>query len=179
MDIFEFSSFLCSRRSVRHYTEDDITNDVLSQILAPTSTIPSAGVLESWDAVIVRDRGMKEALYDASFSQEHILFAPVIAVVCANYIRSMSRFAEEGIMYAIEEATIAATYIMLAAHAAGISSCWTGGFDAVEVREILLLPTHLRPVVLLTLGYASSIPGACERIENSDHFHKEYWDAQM
>ena len=176
MDISEFSSFLCSRRSVRHYTEDDITNDVLSQILAPISTIPSAGALESWDAVIVRDKGVKEILYDASFSQEHILCAPVIVVVCANYIRAMSRFAEEGIMYAIEEATIAATYVMLAAHAAGISSCWTGGFDVVEVREALFLPNHLRPVVLLTLGYASSVPSACERMENSDHFHEEYWN---
>ena len=172
MDISEFSSFLCSRRSVRHYTEDDITDDVLSQILLPTSSIPSAGALESWDAVIIRDKGIKEALYDASFSQEHILTAPVIIVVCANYIRAMSRFAEEGIMYAIEEATVAATYMMLAAHAAGLCSCWTGGFDAVEVRETLLLPNHLRPVVLLTLGYASSIPTACERMENSDHFHK-------
>jgi len=179
MDISKLSSFLRSRRSVRHYTEDDITPEVLSQILAPTSTIPSAGALESWDAVIVRDKGVKEALYDASFSQEHILTAPVILVVCANYIRAMSRFAEQGIMYAIEEATVAATYMMLAAHAAGISSCWTGGFDVTEVREALLLPDHLRPVVLLTLGYASSIPSVCERMENSDHFHKDYWDVHM
>jgi nitroreductase len=87
----------------------------------------------------------------------------------------MSRFAEEGIVYAIEEATIAATYMMLAAHAAGISSCWTGGFDPVEVREILLLPEHIRPIVLLTLGYASSISSACERMDTAEHFHKDYW----
>ena len=176
MDTSEFFSFLATRRTVRHYIERDIPDDVLSHVLATTRTIPSAGALESWDAVIVRDGGMKEALYDASFSQEHILSAPVIIIVCANYIRAMSRFAEEGIMYAIEEATIAATYMMLAAHAAGISSCWTGGFDSMEVRETLLLPEHLRPVVLLTLGYASSIPSACERMDTSEHFHKEYWN---
>ena len=176
MDTSEFSSFLATRRTVRHYAKRDIPEDVLSHVCAITRTIPSAGALESWDAVIVRDEGVKEALYDASLSQEHILSAPVIIIVCANYIRAMSRFAEEGIMYAIEEATIAATYMMLAAHAAGISSCWTGGFDVSEVRETLLLPEHLRPVVLLTLGYAASIPSACERMNNSEHFHKEYWD---
>jgi nitroreductase len=78
-------------------------------------------------------------------------------------------------MYAIEEATIAATYMMLAAHAAGISSCWTGGFDPVEVRETLLLPEHIRPIVLLTLGYASSISSACERMDTAEHFHEDYW----
>ena len=175
MDISELSSFLSTRRSVRHYTKHEIPDDILSQIFATTRAIPSAGALESWDAVVVRDESIKEALYDASFSQEHILSAPVILVVCANYIRSMSRFAEQGIMYAIEEATIAATYMMLAAHAVGISSCWTGGFDPVEVREILLLPEHVRPIVLLTLGYASSIPSACERMDTAEHFHEDYW----
>jgi nitroreductase len=175
MDISEFSSFIANRRTVRHYSERDIPEDVLLQLLGTTKSIPSAGALESWDAVIVRDQSVKEALYDAGFSQEHLLFAPVIVVICANYIRSMSRFAERGIMYAIEEATIAATYIMLAAHAAGISSCWTGGFDPVEVREALGLPQHLRPVTLLTLGYAASIPCACERMNTADHLHEEYW----
>ncbi|MCL2460261.1 MAG: nitroreductase family protein [Euryarchaeota archaeon] len=176
MDISEISSFFATRRTVRHYDEHGIPDDILSHILATTRTIPSAGALESWDAVIIRDEGVKEALYDASFSQEHILSAPVILVVCANYIRSMSRFAEEGIMYAIEEATIAATYMMLAAHSTGISSCWTGSFDPVEVRETLLLPEHVRPIVLLTLGYASAIPSACERMDTSEHFHTDYWN---
>ena len=59
------------------------------------------------------------ALADASFGQPHVGKAPALFVVCANYVRSMSQYGERGILYAVQDATIACTYMMLAAHARG------------------------------------------------------------
>ena len=90
--------------------------------------------------MVVTDEGTRELLADAAFNQEHVKNAPLIFVVCANYVRSMSRYGERGILYAMEDATIAGTYLMLACHAAGLGSCWTGAFDDEMIREILDLP---------------------------------------
>jgi nitroreductase len=101
--------------------------------------------------------------------------APVIFVVCSNYVRSMSRYGERGILYGLEDATIACTYMMLAAHAKSLQSCWTGAFDDDEVRDILSLPQHIRPVSLLAVGKGHPPAQRTERMGIGEHVHRETW----
>lgn len=175
MDSSEFFDFLNTRCSVREYTPDDITDDELSYLLGCAITAPSAGNLEAWDLILVRDPGRKESLSDAAFAQPQVKHAPALFVICANYVRSMSRYGERGILYAVQDATIACTYLMLAAHARRIRSCWVGAFDEDEVREILDLPPHIRPVAMLCLGKGSLPVNLTERMAESEHFHLEHW----
>ncbi|MDD1662910.1 MAG: nitroreductase family protein, partial [Methanomicrobiales archaeon] len=128
-----------------------------------------------WDVVVVTDGEVREALAEAALSQPHIKDAPCVLVVCANYIRAMSRYGERGILYAIQDATIATTYMMLAAHAGGLHSCWTGAFDEEEVKEILDLPGHLRPVVMLAVGRGKIPAERTGRMDLSEHVHHDRW----
>jgi nitroreductase len=175
MDLSEFHRFLACRSSVRQYQDREVPEDLLDEIIAATKNAPSAGNLEAWDVVVVREPGMREAVADAAFKQQHIIDAPVVLVVCGNFVRSMSRYEERGILYALEDGTIAATYMMLAAHAAGLSTCWNGAFDEEELREALALPAHLRPLTLLTLGYAAETPIPPARMDTREHIHHEEW----
>jgi nitroreductase len=95
--------------------------------------------------------------------------------MCANYIRSMSRYGERGILYAIQDATIACTYMMLAAHAGGLQSCWVGAFDEEEVKEVLDLPGHLRPVAMLAVGRGKIPAERTGRMELGEHVHRDSW----
>lgn len=175
MDSSEFHGFLNTRCSVRDYDTEEIGDDEIAYLLDCITTAPSAGNLEAWDVVLVRDPGRKEALSDAALGQPQVMHAPAVFVVCANYVRSMSQYGERGILYAVQDATIACTYLMLAAHAIQIRSCWVGAFDEDEVKEILSLPPHIRPVALLCLGKGRLPPGLTERMPVSEHFHTEKW----
>ncbi len=177
MDPTEFQAFLSSRRSVREYNEPvGTTDEEMDYLLQAASTCPTAGNLEAWDVVIVSDDGQLEALSDAAGGQRQMLDAGCCFVVCANYVRSMSRYGERGILYAVQDATIAATYIMLAAHAIRLQTCWMGAFEEEAVKGVLGLPVHVRPVVLLSVG-AGSIPSkGPERMEPEEHAHYNYWD---
>jgi nitroreductase len=175
MDSSEFLGFLTSRSSVRDYTPETIASEEITYILACGSTAPSAGNLEAWDVVIVTDEDARLELKEAAFEQEHIGQAAVILVVCANYVRSMSRYGERGILYAVQDATIAGTYMMLAAHAKNLHSCWTGAFDEEEVKSILGLPEHIRPVSLLAVGKGHPACALTERMAVADHVHYERW----
>ncbi len=176
MNLSEFDRFLSGRVSVRQYDDREVSDELVHEIIRTTRSAPSAGNLESWDVVIVTEEGQRELLSDAALNQQHVRDAPVTLVICANYVRSMSRYQERGILYALEDASIAATYLMLAAHAAGLGSCWTGAFDDETVREILGLPPHIRPVALLTVGYPKEAPRGPERMTTGEHLHYEYWD---
>ncbi len=175
MNSSDFQNFLMSRSSVREFSDREIDPDDLMYILQCAGTAPSAGNRESWDVVVVSDQGIREDLSDASFGQKHIMDAPVILAISANYVRSMSQYGERGIMYAIEDATIACTYMMLAAHSLGISSCWTGAFEDEAVSEILSLPPHARPVALLAIGYGHLPSCRTGRMPVSEHIHEEIW----
>jgi nitroreductase len=175
MDSSDFFSFLVERSSVRQYLAEDVPEPVVRYLLECASTGPSAGNLESWDVVVVRDPGLKEELCHAALSQEHVREAPLLLVVCANYIRSMSRYGERGILYALEDATIATTYLMLASLAAGLSSCWVGAFDDDQVRTVLDLPYHVRPVSILTLGYGTGKRAPSSRMPLDEHIHEDGW----
>jgi nitroreductase len=175
MDSSEFQGFLTSRSSVREYTPYAITDEEIFYILDCASTAPSAGNLEAWDVVIVTDEDSKMELRDAAYEQEHIRQAAAILVVCANYVRSMSRYGERGILYAVQDAAIACTYMMLAAHAKNLHSCWIGAFDEEGVREILGLPQHVRPVSLLALGRGQVPMTLTERMPSAEHVHRDAW----
>jgi len=175
MDSSEFLAFLSSRASVRDFGPSPLDEATIGTLLRSAQTAPSAGNREGWDAVVVTDGEVREALAEAALSQPHIREAPCVLVVCANYIRSMSRYGERGILYAIQDATIACTYLMLAAHAAGLQSCWTGAFDEDEVKEILDLPGHLRPVVLLAVGKGRIPTERAGRMDLSEHVHHDGW----
>lgn len=175
MDSSEFLGFLTTRSSVREFEKTPLSDGEIKYIVSCASTAPSAGNLEAWDVVVVTDEETRLALADAGYGQEHLTYAPALFVICANYVRSMSRYGERGILYAVQDATIACTYMMLAAHTLGLSSCWTGSFDEDEVREVLGLPQHIRPLVLLAAGkgYPPSVPTG--RMTPEEHVHRDVW----
>jgi nitroreductase len=175
MDSSDFLGFLSGRSSVREYEETPLTEDETGYILSCASTAPSAGNLESWDVVVVTDGETRVALAEAAFGQQHVEDAPTLFVVCANYVRSMSQYGERGILYAVEDATIACTYMMLAAHSRGLHSCWTGAFDEDEVREILGLPPHIRPLAILATGHGHPPGRLAERMDIGEHVHRDEW----
>jgi nitroreductase len=175
MDFSEFLAFLRRRSSVRDYTGETLEQTEIQGILQAASLAPSAGNRESWDVVVVTDHEIREELAQAALEQSHVASAPVVLVVCANYVRAMSRYGERGILYAVQDATIACTYMMLAAHAMQVSSCWTGAFDEASVKEILDLPSHIRPVALLPIGRGKPPIEKSGRLPLQEHVHYNSW----
>lgn len=54
----------------------------------------------------------------------------------------------------IEDASIVATHMMLAAYNAGVDSCWINFFDPEELAQALDLPEEEEILMLLDLGIA-------------------------
>lgn len=54
----------------------------------------------------------------------------------------------------IEDASIVATHMMLAAADAGVDSCWVNCFDPDKLHSLLGLPENEEILMLLDLGYA-------------------------
>ena len=66
-------------------------------------------------------------------------------------------------MYALQDATIAATYAMIAAVDEGLSTVWIGAFDPGKVTAAVGAPPDWIPVAVLPIGYAAESPGSDPR----------------
>lgn len=148
------------RHSVRRYlSERPVEEHQLHAILEMACAAPSAGDLQSYRIVVVRDKAQRERLAEAAEGQEFIAEAPVCIAFCADAGRAGARFGERGSrLYAIQDATIAAAYAQLAVVAAGLGSAWVGYFDQREVTRLLNLGPGLEPVALLSVGFPAELP---------------------
>jgi nitroreductase len=91
--------------------------------------------------------------------QSFIAQAPIILVFFANTGRSARKYGSRGReLYALQDATIAATHAMLAAADQGLGTVWIGAFDPAKVTEAVGTPPDWVPVAIIPIGYAAESP---------------------
>ena len=171
MDVFEA---IKGRRSIRAYMPDPIPNKDLKKILEAAIMAPSAGNLQPWEFVVVRDEKRKKLLARAALGQMFIAEAPVVIVVGANVNRTSWRYGERGEkLYCIQDTAAAIMNLMLAAYALGYGTCWVGAFHDDEVARIVNFPENVRPVAIIPLGRPAEKPTAPSRMSLSEVVHLE------
>ncbi|RLG51818.1 MAG: nitroreductase [Thermoproteota archaeon] len=160
----EFVDVLAARKSVRSYSDRDVPDDAVSFILEAANSAPSAGDLQAYEIVVVRDKSVKAKLARAALGQWFIAEAPVDLVFLANPERSRWRYGSRGErLYCIQDATIAATFAMLAATSLGLGTCWVGAFDDRAVLEAIEAESPLIPVAIISVGYPAEEPRTTPR----------------
>lgn len=156
MDLFEA---IYKRQSIRAYdSERSVSDEKIFKILGAACQAPSAGNIQPWRFVVVRDESLKKALAWAALGQRFIAQAPVVIVVCADLEASERGYGRRGTdLYALQDTAAATQNLLLAAWAEGLGTCWVGAFDEKETAEVLKLPSEIRPVAIIPVGYPSRI----------------------
>ncbi len=167
------------RRSVRRYTREPVSDGLLQRLLEAAQLAPSAGNLQARDFIVVRDLNMKHELAEAAYGQFFISMAPIVLVGCANIARSRTAYGQRAELYAVQDVTIAASYLQLAAEATGVATCWIGAFDEQRVIRALGVPTDVRAVLMLPIGYPDERPSATPRMDRSLLTHNERWGSPL
>jgi nitroreductase len=171
MELFEA---IMNRRSIRKFKEDTLEDELIKKVVEAGIWAPSAGDLQSWDAVVVKDDQTKVKIALAAYVQEFVAKAPVLIVICANKANAGAKYGERGRdLYCIQDASCAALNMMLRAYDLGLGSAWVGAFKEEDVTEVLDLPPHVRPVALIPIGYADEEPETPPRRSFSDVVHNE------
>jgi nitroreductase len=144
----------------------DIARPVIEDILDLARHAPSSMNGQPWHFIVVRDEGTKKGLVEIknthcpvekqAFRADFIQHASVIIVVCVDKRESFDREIENGLL--------AASNILLGAHARGLGSVYMSAHKvddpavAEEIRQALEMPGHMDPISLLPLGYPDERP---------------------
>jgi nitroreductase len=148
----DFYEVVRTRRSVRSYAPDPISDDVLNRVLNAARISPSGMNRQPWKFVLVKDDDLKGKLVSSCGGQAFIAQAPLVVVACGENIH-YNRGGYMGDMSMVVDVTIAMDHLTLAARTEGLGTCWIGLFDNESVKRLLEILKEVNVVALTPLGY--------------------------
>jgi nitroreductase len=170
MDIMEA---IRTRKSVREFLDKPVAEEILDRVMEAARLAPSARNGQEWRFIAVRDRAMRERIAVEAARQPFIGQAAILLACCAETDERMMSCGQ--LAYPIDVA-IAMDHLSLAAVAEGLGTCWIGAFDERKVKEALGIPSAVRVVQLMPLGYPAD-PAAVpkRRLPLAHILRRERW----
>ena len=148
-------SVMLSRRSQRRFENRQVEDSKVEIVLAAADTAPTAGGFQGFEIYYIKRTDIKLKLVEAANKQPYVN-APVVLVFCMNPDRIKMNFPQDILRkFSLQDATLAAAYAQLTAHALGLSSIWIGMID--EEKIMTALNTKYVPSSILCLGYPQKI----------------------
>ena len=162
----ELKEVLLKRRSVRKFTEEPVSEEMIQELLHAAMSGPSACNKKPWEFYVVTNPEKMEALKDASRFSKFV--SPLAIVVCGNLQRALPvRMAE----YWIQDCSAATENILLRVTDLGLGAVWCGVYPQeqpqVRVREMLGIPETQIPLNVIFIGHPA------EEAEARDQYDEE------
>ena len=175
----ELETVVRKRRMCREYLDRDVPPEKIDRILDLASRYPSAGHTEPQEFILVRDRRVKDGLARAALDQMFVAQAPLVIVVVSDTRRSARRYGERGVhFYSIIDGAFVAMLILLAVVNEGLGACFVAAFHDREVREVLGLPPHVRPIGLIPTGYCAEAPRKFRCRSGAQFVHRDRYGSR-
>lgn len=156
---------LFDRKSIRVFTDREITPEEKNLILQSAVQAPTAGNQQLYTILDITDQALKEALVKTCDNQSFIAQAKMVLIFCADCKKWYDAFRYAGceprepgagdLALAISDATIAAQNAVVAAESLGIGSCYIGDImeNCEQQRQLLHLPEYVFPCCMLVFGF--------------------------
>ncbi len=151
----EFKEVIKKRYSCKKYSDRQVENEKLAAILEAGRLAPTAKNLQEQHIYVIRSAELL-AKIDAATPCRY--GAPTVLVVAFNK-DNVFTYPGGRVNSGVEDASIVATHLILAAADEGVDSCWLNFFDPDKLAAELGLPENEEILMLLDLGYAAEGAG--------------------
>lgn len=176
-----------SHRSIRKYSNREIPEEILNEILLAGTRASTTGNMQVYSVIITKDATLRERLWQAHFRQNMVLQAPVHLTFCADFNR-FSKWCEArkavpgydnylSFFTATIDALLVSQNIALEAEANGLGICYLGTatYNADQIIDILNLPRFVVPVAAMVVGYPEESPALTDRLPLEGVVHREVY----
>ena len=151
----EFREVIKNRYSCKKFNGEKVAPEKIEAILEAGRVAPTAKNLQEQHIYVVQSEEMLakiDALTPCRYN------APTVLVVAFDK-NNVFTYPGEKRDSGVEDATIVATHMILAAEDEGVDSCWVNFFDPDMAAEALGLPENEEVLMLMDLGYAAEGAG--------------------
>lgn len=160
----EFTDVVKNRFSCKKFGAKPVPQEALDAVLEAGRLAPTAKNLQE-QHIYVAQKPETLAVIDEATPCRY--GAGTVLIVAYNR-DNVFTYPGEKHTSGVEDASIVATHLMLAAANAGLDSCWINFFDPEKLAAALGLPENESILMLLDLGYKAE---ACKPLPN--HFKRK------
>lgn len=190
----EFFDVVMRQRAHRAFTDEPVSDDEISQLLHAATRAPSAENRQPWEFIVVRDPdaratigALTERAWDGGgrqFAERRletalladvdagarggVSAAPVLIVVGVDLERGLEQTVGSSIFPAVQSLLLAATALGLGSALTTITTAFE-----TELRDLLGLPDHIRPVAIIPIGHPARPLGPPRREPFAIRTHRE------
>jgi nitroreductase len=159
------------RRSIRRYTQAEVDDETVKQLLRAAMSAPSAGNEQPWQFIVIRQREILGAI-PSIHPHSHMLKEAALGItVCGD----LSLEVYKG--FWVQDCSAATQNILIAAHGLGLGAVWLG-FHPLEkrvfgLRKLLSMPEHIVPLSIVSIGWPAEHKAPAMRyLEERVHYDK-------
>lgn len=159
-----------SRRSIREFTEQNVSHKILEQIIDAASYSPSWKNTQISRYIVIEDDNIKQRIMEHVSDHNRKIIAGVKALVVVTFIKNRCGYERDGSFstkkgdaWQMFDVGVASQTFCLAAHELGVSSVIMGIFDAEEIAKVIELSEDREVGVLIAIGYEKEHPNAPKR----------------
>ncbi|MGN0058173.1 MAG: nitroreductase family protein [Phocaeicola plebeius] len=150
----DFSDLIQQRRSMRRFTDEELTQDEVVTLLKAALMAPTSKRSNSWQFIVVDDKPTLERLSACKEAGAAFLKDAALGIVVMGDPQVSDVW--------IEDASVASIYLQLQAEDLGLGSCWiqvrerwaADGMSADEyVHGVLDIPLQLQVLSIIAIGH--------------------------
>lgn len=174
---------LRAHRSIRHFTDEPISQAQREAIIASAQAASSSSFLQCSSIIRITDPAMREQFVTLTGGQKHIAQAAEFWVFCADFNRNLQicpdaqlGLAEQLLLGAVDTA-IMGQNAFTAAESLGLGGVYIGGIrnSINEVTDLLALPKHVLPLFGMCLGWPADNPDVKPRMPAAMLVHENHY----
>ncbi len=163
---------ILSRRSIRRYTPQAVSEQLIKELLEAAMSAPSAGNEQPWHFVVIKERGILDEIPKYHPYSQMVREASVAILVCCDL--RLDRC--DGMW--VQDCSAATENLLIAVQAKGLGAVWLGVHPREErvtgLRKLLGIPEHVVPFSLIPIGYPAEHMPRANRYDGS-RVHDNRW----
>jgi len=168
----ELKEVLLTRRSIRKFKADEVSDDLIEELLHAAMCAPSACNKQPWEFYVITNKDKIKELKGASMFTKYD--SPLAIVVCGNLSKALP---VQLAPYWIQDCSAATQNILLCVTDLGLGAVWCGVHPQKRVedrvRKFLDLDEKIIPLNIIFIGYKDQeVPPKEKYNEKKIHYIK-------
>lgn len=164
---------IMSRRSIRKYTDQMVSDEQVKALLEAAMAAPSAGNEQPWHFIVIRDGELMDKVTEVHPHAASIKQASVAILICAD-----TRLSKYDVDYWVQDCAAATENLLIAVQALGLGAVWLGVYPREEriagLRQLFGIPREVIPFSLISIGYPAEQRKPEDRYRE-DRIHLNRW----
>lgn len=154
-----------SRRSIRKYTSEAISDRQLRRLLESGMSAPSSGNERPWAFIVLNDRKLLDRIPFIHPYSSMVRTAPLAILVCGDQNKVKCK------EFILQDCAAAVENILIETVQNNLGAVWVGIFPDNQrmeaFRQLLNIPQDILPFALIPIGYPDEVKEPVSRFEEN------------